>query len=191
MDFDIKSLCVEKLKGRNLRLFNEWKSIDEGLSKRDDIDYQIDKLNLSGLPVEYTIHYHIKSICGVEDIDKLNECNVVNVPIFANEFFMKIFIPAAYPCADAPFEFVFKTSENGKEISHPWHPNIRYFGEMAGRVCLNKLDNFTDIVWYIKRVASYLSYERYCATLEAPYPEDLKVAQWVRQQAEQNDWLVF
>jgi hypothetical protein len=41
----------------------------------------------------------------------------------------------------------------------------------------------------VKRVASYLTYERYHAVAEPPYPEDLQVAAWVIRQAEPNGWI--
>ena len=86
----------------------------------------------------------------------------------------------------------FVVSDNrGNAVPHPWHPNIRYFGEFAGRVCINMADTYTDLLWGVRRVASYLRYETYHALLESPYPEDLKVATWVMRQGEPNGWLLF
>jgi hypothetical protein len=52
-------------------------------------------------------------------------------------------------------------------------------------------DTYTDLLWGIRRVASYLRYETYHALMESPYPEDLKVAAWVIRQGEPNGWLLF
>ena len=129
---------------------------------------------------------------GVERIERLNEPGVSNPPIFASEFSMCIVLPPNYPCVDAPVEFRFLTQDSaGNPIPHPWHPNIRYFGEFAGRVCLNTPDTYAGLDWCVDRVASYLSYERYHAVQGPPYPEDFKVAEWVVRQGEPNDWICF
>ena len=102
---------------------------------------------------------------------------------------MQLTIPDAYPEVDAPP--VFRFIRTGDVDQLPWHPNIRYEGEMAGMVCINRLNTFTDLVWGVERVADYLRYERYHAKQEPPYPEDLRVAQWVRQLGEPNGWIYF
>ena len=78
------------------------------------------------------------------------------------------------------------------EIPHPWHPNIRYYGDFAGRVCLNAeaFGSFTDLSWYIDRVARYLTFETYHAKIGVPpFPEDDTVAEWVIKQAEPQGWI--
>ena len=186
-DFDFRQLT-----GRSRRLLHEWRELDRALEHRDRIEYSITKRNAQGLPTEYLITYRIRSICGVERVERLNEPGVSNPPIFASEFFMRIVLPPNYPCVDAPVEFWFLTQGPEEEpIAHPWHPNIRYFGEFAGRVCLNTPDTYTGLDWCVDRVARYLSYERYHAVQEPPYPEDFKVAEWVIRQGEPNDWICF
>lgn len=180
------------LKGRNRRLFHEWKRLDERLSGRKDISYAITRLNAKGLPVQYRIVYGIRSICGVEKVERLDEPGIENVPLFASEFKMQIDIPEDYPCMDAFPSFCFFTETvDGQEIPHPWHPNIRYFGDFAGRVCLNAPDSYMDIAWYVERIALYLRYELYHAVQEPPYPEDMKVARWVLRQGEPMKWIFF
>lgn len=186
-DFDFRQLT-----GRSRRLLHEWRELDRALEHRDRIEYSITKRNAQGLPTEYLITYRIRSICGVERVERLNEPGVSNPPIFASEFFMRIVLPPNYPCVDAPVEFWFLTQGPEEEpIAHPWHPNIRYFGEFAGRVCLNTPDTYTGLDWCVDRVAHYLSYERYHAIQEPPYPEDFKVAEWVVRQGKPNDWVCF
>lgn len=186
-DFDFRQLT-----GRSRRLLHEWRELDRALEHRGRIEYSITKRNAQGLPTEYLITYRIRSICGVERVERLNEPGVSNPPIFASEFFMRIVLPPNYPCVDAPVEFWFLTQGPEEEpIAHPWHPNIRYFGEFAGRVCLNTPDTYTGLDWCVDRVAHYLSYERYHAIQEPPYPEDFKVAEWVVRQGEPNDWVCF
>ena len=176
--------------GRNRRLLHEWQQMDEGLRARPEISWQVDRTNAEGLPEGYTVNYNIRSICGVTDVERLGEKGVVNKPLFANRFMMRIDLPDAFPCVDGAPDFHFLTEDgNGHPLPHPWHPNIRFFGPLAGRVCLNRTDTYTDLVWGVKRIAAYLTYERYHAVAEPPYPEDMQVAAWVIRQAEPNDWL--
>jgi len=181
-----------KLMGRNRRLFHEWKAIDSQFHKRKDISYEIRSVNELGLPVAYTIEYNLRSISGVGCLEHLGEKGVVHVPIFANKFVLWIDIPQLFPNIDASPNYYFKTvDENGDAIPHPWHPNIRYFGIFAGRVCLNQPDTYAEIAQTILRIAAYLKYEKFHAKNEPPFPEDLKVAQWVLEQGEPNGWVYF
>ncbi len=181
-----------ELSGKNRRLLNEWKQLDMHIKHDDKIDYQITKCNQQGLPTEYLITYHILSICGVKEVEKLNISGKLNPPLFAKQFFMHIFLPENYPCIDAKAEFKFLTHDNaGNDIPHPWHPNIRYFGEFAGRVCINFPDTYAGLAWSVERVKHYLSYDLYHAIQEPPYPEDFKVAEWVIKQGEPNNWIYF
>ena len=189
---EIGKFIPEQLSGRNRRLLNEWRRLEERFSGRRDIAVSVRERNSAGLPVRYRIDYRIHSICGVEQAERLGEKGAVNPPLFADEFHMDLVLPAAYPCVDGAPVFRFLTSdENGTPIPHPWHPNIRWFGEMAGRVCLNQDDTYTDLAWGVDRVAQYLRYDIYHAVSEPPYPEDMQVAAWVIRQGEPNEWIYF
>lgn len=179
-----------KLSGRNRRLWHEWQTLAEALDGREDIRMHVLQTNADGLPVRYGIDYHIRSICGVADVNHLNEPGVSNTPLYAEVFRMIIDLPVNYPCVDgAPVLRFLTEDEHGNPIPHPWHPNIRYFGSFAGRVCINMADSYTDLLWGVRRVASYLRYECYHAINEPPYPEDQQVAAWVIRQAEPNGWI--
>lgn len=172
------------LSGRDRRLRYEWEKMQQHLSARTDIDCKVIAKNANGLPVGYLITYHLKSICGIEGEEQR--------PIFAQQFEMQIDLPANYPCIDALPYFHFLTKDKaGSAIAHPWHPNIRYYGEYAGRVCLNMPDTYTDLVWGVERVAHYLRYDLYHAIAEPPYPEDMKVAEWVIRHGEPKEWIFF
>lgn len=178
------------LSGRNRRLLYEWQKMEEGLAARPDIRWVVKRANAEGLPICYLVDYQIRCICGVTDVERLGEKGVENRPIYADHFRMIIELPDSFPCVDGAPIFRFLTEDKeGNPIPHPWHPNIRFFGSMAGRVCLNRTDTYTDLVWGVKRVAMYLTYERYHALAEPPYPEDLQVAAWVIRQAEPNGWI--
>ena len=138
--------------------------IVERLSGRSDITVRVGRTNQAALPTEYVVKYDIRSICGID---------ASGTPLFAPCFTMKITLPPDYPQIDAPPEFRFVEADGSRHL--PWHPNIRYYDDMAGRVCLNM----------------YLRYELYHALPTPPYPEDLKVAEWVRKQGEPNEWIFF
>lgn len=178
--------------GRNRRLLYEWQKMEERTAKRQDLVCRVAKRNTVGLPIGYWIEYRIRSICGVENLQDLEVEGIYNPPVFASEFTMQIDIPEGYPCIDAQPTFHFLTENgDGLPIPHPWHPNIRFFGDFAGRVCLNMPDTYTDLAWGVERVALYLRYDLYHAVAEPPYPEDLKVAEWVIRQGEPNGWVYF
>lgn len=185
--FDPKSLS-----GRNRRLLYEWQKLEQGLERRSDICCRVVATNAEGLPVRYHVDYHIHSLCGVTHCEHLNEPGMVNEPIFADHFLMLIDLPPNYPCVDGAPAFRFLTTDaDGQEIPHPWHPNIRYFGDFAGRVCINMTDTYTDLLWGVERVSDYLHYDCYHALAEPPYPEDLQVAAWVIRQGEPKGWIPF
>lgn len=178
-----------ELSGRDRRLEREWLTLQERLSSERDISCTPVRFNASGMPVSYVVEYRIKSICGVENQDNPM---TDNPPVFADRFLMRMDIPEGYPGIDAQPVVRFLTrDEEGNPIPHPWHPNIRYSGDFAGRVCVNMADSFADLAWIVLRVASYLRYERYHAINEPPYPEDQMVAAWVVRQGEKNDWIYF
>lgn len=181
-----------QLSGRNRRLLYEWQKLEHALKGRSDISWQVMATNAVGLPTSYRFDYQIHSICGVTDVENLNLPGVINKPLFADRFLMQIELPERYPCVDASPVLRFLTKDEvGNDIPHPWHPNIRYFGSFAGRVCINMADTYTDLVWGVERVASYLRYECYHAIAEPPFPEDMQVAAWVIRQGEPNEWVYF
>ncbi len=186
---DIDNYRGIKFKGRDARLFKEWESIDSRYGQMGDVYCVVRKRIASHLPVVYEVIYNIRSFCGVEEADSSG----LQRPMFADRFLMRINIPNNYPGMDAKLEFKFLTKNMaGMEIPHPWHPNIRYFGDFAGRVCLNAdaCGSYTDLSWYIDRVAHYLRYDTYHAKIGVPpFPEDDKVAEWVTEQGEPQGWI--
>ena len=183
---------ISQFKGRNRRLLYEWQQLEQRLEHRHDITCRPVRRNKEGLPTAYLVDYQLRSISGVENLEHFGESGAENPPVFATGFLMRIDLPEGYPSVDAAPAFRFLThDEQGQPIPHPWHPNIRYFGDFAGRVCINMPDTYTDLVWGVERVAHYLRYEVYHAISEPPYPEDLKVAAWVIRQGEPREWTVF
>lgn len=174
--------------GRERRLTYEQKKLEELAQYRDWMSLQITGTNASGIANRYRVTYYIRCMCGVEDVENLGKPGVVNPPIYADQFVMDIEIPFAYPSIDAMPVFRFLTTDDdGNPIPHPWHPNIRWFGEYAGRVCINMPDTYADIAWCVERIARYLRYEIYHAVNEPPYPEDQQVAAWIIRQWEASE----
>jgi len=188
MQQEIELLRQKNFIRTNARLFWEWEIIDNRLKNHKEISYQVLERNIEGIPIIYKVTYHIRSFCGVLEKDS----NGLEKPIYADTFFLKISIPNNYPSVESKLDFKFMTmDEKSNKIPHPWHPNIRYFGDFAGKVCLNTLafGTYTDLAVYIERIAMYLKYEKYHALNESPYPEDYIVAEWVLKQAETNGWI--
>lgn len=176
--------------GRDRRLNHEYSQLQQLAAHRDWMTLEVTRRNAADIPTRYRVTYHIRSFCAVENVEKLGTAGIVNPPVYADRFVMEIDIPRAYPSIDAMPSYRFLTMDDeGNPIPHPWHPNIRWFGVMAGRVCLNSADTYTDIAWNVERVARYLRYEIYHAVNEPPYPEDQQVAAWVVRQGEPQGWL--
>ena len=183
---------ISQYKGRNRRLLYEWQQLDQRLEHRHDITCQPVRRNKEGLPTAYLVDYQLRSISGVENLEHFGEPGAENPPVFSTGFQMRIDLPDGYPSVDSAPVFRFLTyDEQGQPIPHPWHPNLRYFGDFSGRVCINMPDTYTDLAWAVERVAHYLRYEIYHAISEPPYPEDLKVAAWVVRQGEPKEWIWF
>ena len=184
----INNFNLKELKGRDARLFQEWKELDSLCSKRKQesknplkpsLSYIIRKKNATGLPTEFEIWYRCKSIVGVEDTEPPRK------PVFGYLHKMSIVLPNNYPSADGNPVFTF--------ISDVWHPNIRYSGSFKGHVCLTikEMGVLASIKDLVLRVERYLKYQMYHAQNTYPYPEDQAVAEWVREEGEPNGWVKF
>ena len=184
----INSFNLKELKGRDARLFQEWKELDSLCAKRKQqspnpfkpsLSYIIRRKNAIGLPTEFEIWYRCKSIVGVEDTEPPRK------PIFGDLHKMSVVLPNNYPSADGNPVFTF--------ITDIWHPNIRHSGSFKGHVCLTikEMGVLASIKDLVLRVERYLKYQMYHAQNTYPYPEDQGVAEWVREEGEPNGWVRF
>lgn len=179
---DLESYRGKVKAGRDMRLFNEWDRLHEACAGSDEVAYTVTKTNVSGLPVVYQVDFYMPSIVGVEDADEAG----LQKPVFGDHHTLRISLPNNYPGVDGGYpEFKFMTDV--------WHPNVRYFGEFKGRVCLNLNDCGTAVYLtdHVATISGYLRYTDYHARDENPYPEDRTVAQWTLEQAEPQGWLHF
>jgi len=180
---EIEKFRNEKYKGRDARLFVEWDLIEKKFGNDSRVtSIIVRKQNAkSKLPEKYEIIFNVKSIVG---INPKNEQGL-ETPVFGNKHRLTIELPDLYPSAEGLPKFMF--------TSDIWHPNIRFFGDFKGRVCLTFQDRplTTPLTVYIDAILEYLTYDDYFANDAYPFPEDLTVAAWVREQAEPNKWLNF
>ena len=184
----INRFRLKELSRRDKRLLQEWQDLDtlcahrKALSqnpRKSSISYIIRRKNAIGLPTEYEIWYRCKTIVGVKG--KV----IPREPIFGYLHKMRIILPPSYPGADGSPIFTFLTDV--------WHPNIRYAGDFKGRVCLtmNEMGVMTTLKVLVLRVENYLKYQLYHAQNTYPYPEDISVAEWVREEGDPNGWTHF
>ena len=183
MTREIDKFRNETYKGRDARLFHEWDLLEKRFANDSRVaSIIVRKHNAkSKLPEKYEMILSMKSIIGVNPKNEQN----LETPIFGHKHRLTIELPDFYPCAEGLPKFMF--------ASDIWHPNIRFFGDFKGRVCLTFQDRplTTPLTAYVDTILDYLSYDDYMADDRYPFPEDLTVAAWVRNQAEPNNWLNF
>ncbi len=161
--YDIKSFRNP----RDKRLAREHMQLHELCERAERISYQI--VGDKRLPPEsYEITYQLKSIVGIQQDSQ---------PIYGDKHILEISLPAGYPAKDVAKCYM---------KSPIWHPNVKWEGRFKGRVCVNakEFGNLYFIDDLVLRVGMILQYQNYHAKNEQPYPEDEKVAQWVREFAE-------
>ncbi len=163
--YDFKKLKTPTLK----RLAKEHLAIHELCSRSDKLTYKVVK-NRSGVPEVYRITFKVKSIVGI-DKDKN--------PIYGYKHEAELALPPNYPVEPAKCYMVTNT----------WHPNIKSDGVHKGHICTNsnELGKLMDLYLLVHRIGQILQYQNYHAQNVYPYPDDEKVAKWVREYAEPND----
>jgi len=183
MSREIDKFRDAKYKGRDFRLFKEWDLLDRKYGNDSRVMAIIVKKQnaKSKLPEKYEIIFNVKSIVGVKTKDEKG----LEEPIFGNKHKLTIDLPENFGGTGGFPAFKF--------ITDVWHPNVKFFGDFKGRVCLTYADcpPTTPLVDYVDRAIDYLTYDDYFAKDEYPWPEDPIVAEWVRKQAEPNKWLNF
>ncbi|MEM9259506.1 MAG: ubiquitin-conjugating enzyme E2 [Bacteroidota bacterium] len=122
------------------------------------------------IPSVYHITYNLRSITAIDEEAQ---------PIYGNQHVMELTIPTRYPLEPAS---IFMRTD-------VWHPNIQSAGRFKGKICGNVSDYGVDysLRQLVLRVGEILQYKNYLADFVAPYPEDPKVAEWVKAYGEPRD----
>ncbi len=137
----------------------------------DVIDWEV-KSTVSALeiPTVYHVTYKLRSITSIDAETK---------PVYGDTHVMELTIPVRYPLVPAS---IFMQTD-------VWHPNIQSAGRFKGKICGNVNSYGVDYSLYqlVLRVGEILQYKNYLADFVPPYPEDPKVAEWVKVYAEPRD----
>jgi len=160
----------QKLNPIERRLAKELEAVHEVCSNNDFVDYEIIDPNYQKRPPrKYRIKYNIKSFIGIDSNGN---------PLVGDTHIVDLEIPKHYP-----LESVIPYAKT--EI---WHPNIKWDGPYKGHICGNVKDfgkTYTlDLM--ILRIANIIEYKNYLAENIPPFPEEEKVAKWIREYAEPN-----
>ncbi|MBK7337598.1 MAG: hypothetical protein IPJ00_16190 [Saprospirales bacterium] len=108
---------------RNHRLFQQrrellrWAKEHESLSelKSKVITWEVkETATILQIPVVYHVHYHIRSIVGIDENEN---------PIYGNHHICEISIPPTYPLQPCKIYF----------ITDVWHPNVKADGKFKGK----------------------------------------------------------
>lgn len=134
----------------------------------DVIDWEA-KSTVSALeiPTVYHVTYKLRTITGIDEEYQ---------PIYGDKHTMELTIPVRYPLVPAS---IFMRTD-------VWHPNIQSVGRFKGKICGNVNSYGVDysLRQLVLRVGEILQYKNYLADFVPPYPEDPKVAEWVKTYGE-------
>ncbi|PPK88785.1 ubiquitin-conjugating enzyme [Neolewinella xylanilytica] len=119
------------------------------------------------IPTVYHVTYHLRTITGIDAEAQ---------PIYGDRHVMELTIPTRYPLVPAS---IFMRTD-------VWHPNIQSVGRFKGKICGNVNSYGIDysLRQLVLRVGEILQYKNYLADFVPPYPEDPKVAEWVKAYGE-------
>lgn len=122
-------------------------------------------------PERYQVSYNC---LGIAEVKPTGE------PVFSHHHILEIYLDQNYPKGIPQMKF----------LTPIWHPNIS--SREPRRVCTNQSQTWwagkdlDDLVCY---VGEMVQYKIYLAKLIPPFPLDQKVAEWVREVAEPNQWV--
>lgn len=150
------------------RLADEHNLLHDFCEVADLVSYEAVGAKAGFPPEKYLIHYKVKSITAI---------GPDQMPVYGDTHTAEITIPARFPLAEQP---------KCKMVSQVWHPNIKFGGEFAGRICINAeaLGHWHTLDMLAERIGEMLQYKNYHAENTHPHPEDATVAKWVREFAE-------
>ncbi len=155
------------------RLQMEHDAIKEYCENSDLVNFSASLLREGLPPDRYLVHYNIKSITSIDSDQR---------PIYGYDHYVSIDLPHDYPMVSGPI---------CKMNSQIWHPNIRHDGQFKGRICINSnaLGSWFTLDMLVHHLGEMIQYKNYHAEPIQPYPEDPKVANWIKQYAEPSGLL--
>lgn len=134
----------------------------------DVIDWEVkSSVGPLEIPSVYHITYNLRTITAIDEEAQ---------PIYGDQHVMELTIPTRYPLEPAS---IFMRTD-------VWHPNIQSAGRFKGKICGNVGNYGVDysLRQLVLRAGEILQYKNYLADFVAPYPEDPKVAEWVKAYGE-------
>jgi len=161
---------------REIRLAKEHELLDELCNSTDKISYKItNQPNKRKPPEGYLISYRVKTIIGIN----ADNSPIYNDPENGDTVDVSIDFPAEYP----------DLSQGGPKCyakTTVFHPNILHYRIPKGKICTNQpaLGAWQTLDMLVHMIGNILQYKNYLAENKPPYPEDEKVAKWVREYAE-------
>jgi hypothetical protein len=161
-----------------LRLATDHIKLHETCARSDRMSYEVVTPHpiMPNPPVAYRITFDVKSITRIDEKDK--------APVFDEGFAVNVQLP--YASGGDPYPY--SPAMLYVDVDHKpvWHPNIKYEGDFAGRICGNSktFGKAYDLGLLAIRIGEILQYKNYLAEHVDPFPEDTAVALWVREYAE-------
>lgn len=156
---------------RENRLALEHIRFDQLCAGSTVVTYRTERRKEGYPPEKYFIEFNLNSIIGIE---------THLMPIYSDKHILEIFFPLFFPFDSFPICYM---------RTPIWHPNIRFDGPFSGKICLIghlfPLD-LLNLGGIVQVIGEMIQYKIYHALDEYPYPEDLRVAKWVRNFAEPN-----
>ena len=150
------------------RLEMERELLEDLCNHSDLISYEAKNRRNGHPPENYTVTFNVRSIVGIDDQKN---------PIYGDTHIADIKLPSGYPMTSSPICYM---------RSDIWHPNIRSEGKHKGHICINAqvLGHWHTLDMLVEQIGEMLQYKNYHAIDIQPYPEDSKVAEWIREVAE-------
>lgn len=160
-------------KGMIGRLKTEHEQFQKYAEMNSNFSFKVTKMIMgTDVPSVYELNYKVRSFTGI---------NENNTPVFGDVHRFNFDLSNNYPYVK-PALFA---------ITPVWHPNIKYFDPLKGRICFNweVMGNHT-MLHLLLMLNDILTYENYFAKIgEFPYPEDLEVAKWVNEYGDPKGYI--
>jgi len=184
---EIEKYKIEDFSGRYKRHFEEWRLLEEMYQNSDYISgFTIRSRHPeTKLPEKYEITFNVESIIGIDppvDPSHPNEPEKENL-ILGSKHKLTIELPPNYPDGYPIFKF----------ITPVWHPQIVFHGKQKGDIDIDielKNPSKTPLTDYISTIWQYLDYQICLPLIEYPFPEDIIVAEWIRERTKYHPWLL-